>query len=100
MSKPRSQARRVVDAMFAGLTWVAAAGVILWFYDWINRWYVVVGAVVTLAVAAMAAESLTRQHRLAPSDLLSDPLSPGLLPAPREALADADTWRHSEQQIA
>ena len=96
MSRSRSQARRVVDALFAGLTWVAAAGLILWFYDWVNRWYVVVGAVVALALAAMAVESRTRQHRLAPSD----PLPPGLLPAPREPVADAEAWRPAEQQIA
>jgi hypothetical protein len=97
MSKSRSQARRVLDAFFAGLTWVAAAGLILWFYDWINRWYVVVGAVLLLAVAAMAAENVTRQHRIAPSDPLP---TKGLLPVPREPLADADGWRVTEQRIA
>jgi hypothetical protein len=97
MSKSRSQARRVVDALFAGLTWVAAAGLILWFYDWINRWYVVVGVVLVLALAANAVENRTRQHRLATP---SDPSSSGLLPPPREPAADADGWHPSEQRIA
>jgi hypothetical protein len=105
MSKPRSRARRVVDAVFAGLTWVAAAGLILWFYDWINRWYVVVGAVVVLALAAMAVEKLARQHRITPSDQLpselpAGPLPTGVVPLPREPLADAETWVAAEEQIA
>lgn len=96
MSKSRSQARRVGDALLAALTWVAAAGLILWFYDWINRWYVVVGAVLVLVVATTAVENLTRQHRSAPSD----PLVHGLLPLPREPGSDADQWLPVEQGIA
>jgi purine-cytosine permease-like protein len=96
MSKSWSRARRVVDALFAGLTWVAAAGSILWFYDWINRWYVVVGAVLALVVAITAVENLTRQRRAA----ASEPGFSGLLPAPREPGVDPEAWLTAEQRIA
>lgn len=60
MNTGRSAARRVLDGLFGLVTWVAAAAVVLWFYDWVNRWYVVVGVLLALVVGAIVVERINR----------------------------------------
>ncbi|MGH8890504.1 MAG: hypothetical protein ACRDV3_12230 [Acidothermaceae bacterium] len=48
--------RRVADALIAVATWIAAVGTALWFYDWVNRWYVVIAVVLLIVSVAMVTE--------------------------------------------
>ncbi len=50
--------RRFVDAVVALVTWAAAAAAVLWFYDWLSRWYVVVGVLLGIVGIAVAADRL------------------------------------------
>lgn len=77
MTTGRSAARRVLDLLFGLATWVAAGLVVLWFYSWMNRWYVVVGVVLALVVGGIVVERLAKSPAAdaAPaSDLLPLPL--------------------------
>lgn len=53
--------RRIADALVSLMTWAAAAGAVLWFYDWVNRWYVVVGVLLVLVGGAIVVDRL-RDH--------------------------------------
>ena len=48
--------RRVVETASSLLACVAAAAVVLWFYDWVSRWYVVVGVLVFVVLGVIAVE--------------------------------------------
>ena len=62
--------RRLVQALLALATWLVAVAGVMWFYDWVNRWYVVVAVllfVVTGAVVVEAASRRTEQAAKVPS---------------------------------
>jgi hypothetical protein len=75
----RSTARRIADAFIALLTWVAAAAAVMWFYDWVSRWYVVVGVLLLIVAGASFGDRL-KAARAASSDDVAE-----LLPMPRES---------------
>jgi len=52
----RSARRRAVDLAIAALTWCAAISAVMWFYDWVSRWYVVVGVLLALVATAMVGD--------------------------------------------
>ena len=76
----RSTARRVADAFFALLTWVAAAAAVMWFYDWVSRWYVVVGVLLMIVAGASLGDRL-KAARAASSDEVTE-----LVPMHRESV--------------
>jgi len=82
----RSAVRRAADASFAFATWVAAAAAVMWFYDWVSRWYIVVAVLLVIVAGASLGDRLTAE-RVASSGGRSG-ASPGevahLVPAPRE----------------
>lgn len=89
-----SPLRRVLNAAVALVTWGAAAAGVLWFYDWVNRWYVVVGVVLAIVAGAIVVERLTG-HDTAESAAV------GVLPLQRDTdMADAAWPAPVEQQIA
>jgi hypothetical protein len=57
--------RRVVETASSLLACVAAAAVVLWFYDWVSRWYVVVGVLVFVVLGVIAVEQ-TAGHAPSP----------------------------------
>ena len=95
MSK-RPVARRLADALISLVTWVAAAVAVMWFYDWVSRWYVVV-AVLLVIVAGASLGDLLKAERAAPSTDIGE-----LLPAQREAPVMSDvadvTWLVATEQ--
>jgi len=76
----RSTVRRLVDGFLTLLTWVAAAAAVMWFYDWVSRWYVVVGVLLVIVAGAALGDRL-KAERAAPSGEVT-----ALLPAPRESV--------------
>lgn len=75
----RSTVRRVADAFVALLTWIAAAGAVMWFYDWVSRWYVVVGVLLVIVAGASFGDRL-KAARAASSEEVVE-----LLPMQRES---------------
>lgn len=69
----RSAVRRLADAFIALLTWVAAAGAVMWFYDWVSRWYIVVGVLLVIVAGASLGDRL-KAARAASSDEVAEPL--------------------------
>jgi ABC-type bacteriocin/lantibiotic exporter with double-glycine peptidase domain len=49
--------RRLVQAVLALATWVAAAAGVMWFYDWVARWYVVVAVLLFVVTGAVLIEA-------------------------------------------
>ena len=100
-----SLGRQVADALIAVATWTAAAGVALWFYDWVNRWYVVTAVLLVIVSVAM----ITEKPKTSKSDA-EKPATLTSLPSPRvgEAAdwAEGTDWASgaeaadTEQQIA
>ncbi len=75
----RPAVRRLVDGFFALLTWAAAAAAVMWFYDWVGRWYIVVGVLLVIVAGASLGDRL-KAARVASSDDLAE-----LLPMQRDA---------------
>ncbi|HEX7105973.1 MAG TPA: hypothetical protein VF218_08415 [Acidothermaceae bacterium] len=75
----RITVRRVADAIFALLTWVAAAAAVMWFYDWVSRWYVVVAVLLVIVAGASFGDRL-KAARAASSEEVAE-----LLPMQRDA---------------
>jgi len=71
--------RRIADAFFALLTWTAAAVAVMWFYDWVSRWYVVVAVLLVIVAGASFGDRL-KAARAASSEEVAE-----LLPMPRDA---------------
>lgn len=67
----RSAVRRLADAFVALLTWVAAAAAVMWFYDWVSRWYVVVGVLLVIVTGASFGDRL-KAARAASSDEVAE----------------------------
>jgi len=84
--------RRIADAFFALLTWTAAAVAVMWFYDWVSRWYVVVAVLLAIVAGASFGDLLKARRS-------SESAAVGVLPLQREPEAD-ETWVDVEQQIA
>jgi hypothetical protein len=76
----RPAMRRVADACFAFGTWVAAAAAVMWFYDWVSRWYIVVGVLLVIVAGAALGDRL-KAERAASSGEVTE-----LLPAPHESV--------------
>jgi ABC-type bacteriocin/lantibiotic exporter with double-glycine peptidase domain len=76
----RFTVRRVADAIFALLTWVAAAAAVMWFYDWVSRWYVVVAVLLVIVAGASFGDRL-KAARAASSEEVVE-----LLPMQRESV--------------
>jgi hypothetical protein len=70
--------RRLADVVIALVTWTAAAAGVLWFYDWVDRWYVVAGVLVVTVGGAMVADHARGAKPVA---------VPAVLPLQREPLA-------------
>jgi hypothetical protein len=49
-------ARRLADSTVAFLSWAVTVFAVLWFYDWVSRWYVVVAVLLTAVGAGMLGE--------------------------------------------
>jgi hypothetical protein len=79
-------ARRLVDGFVALLTWVVAAGAVMWFYDWVSRWYVVVAVLLVIVAGAALGDRLKaeRAGSSATSSAMSSAEVTELLPVPRE----------------
>lgn len=80
----RPVARRLVDAVVSLVTWVAAAGAVMWFYDWISRWYVVVGVLLVIVAGASFGDRL-KAARAASSEEVGE-----LLPMQREPVESVE----------
>lgn len=87
----RPVVRRVADACFALVTWVAAAAAVMWFYDWVSRWYVVVAVLLVIVAGASLGDRL-KAARVASSGESTAELAE-LLPAPREPMEPAGSPR-------
>ena len=74
----RFTVRRAADAIFALLTWVAAAAAVMWFYDWVSRWYVVVAVLLVIVAGASFGDRL-KAARAASSEEVAE-----LLPMQRD----------------
>ena len=98
--------RRLADALVALVTWTAAAVGVLWFYDWVSRWYVVVAVLLVIVGTAMVTDKATLADKAQASPGAAEPAALAALPMPRDGeLADggdhADVaWPAPEQQIA
>lgn len=53
--------RRLVHGLLALATWVAAVAAVMWFYDWVSRWYVVVAVLLLVVTGAVFVEALSRR---------------------------------------
>jgi hypothetical protein len=80
----RSAARRAADACFAFASWVAAAAAVMWFYDWVSRWYIVVGVLLVIVAGATLGDLLKAERE--PSSGAPSAEVAHLVPAPREPL--------------
>lgn len=81
-----SLARRIIDALIAAVTWAAAVGVAVWFYDWVNRWYVVAAVVLLIVAGAMIVEKPKASKPDAEKPTNRDTTAAlASLPSPREA---------------
>jgi len=76
----RPAVRRLVDGFLTLLTWVAAAAAVMWFYDWVSRWYIVVGVLLVIVAGAALGDRL-KAERAASSGEVTE-----LLPAPRDSV--------------
>jgi hypothetical protein len=77
----RSTVRRLADALFALVTWVAAAAAVMWFYDWVSRWYVVVGVLLVIVAGASLGDRLKAARGASSSGEVAE-----LLPMQRESV--------------
>jgi hypothetical protein len=90
----RAQGPWLTKGLTAFATWALAIGIVLYFYDWITRWYVSVGVLLSLAAAAIVAESVKRGDHPVEMAIAE------VLPIQRETeSADAD-WPVAAAQIA
>jgi hypothetical protein len=55
--------RRLIRGLLALATWVAAVAAVMWFYDWVARWYVVVAVLLLVVTGAVFVEALSRRGR-------------------------------------
>jgi hypothetical protein len=78
--------------LFALITWTAAAVAVMWFYDWVSRWYVVVAVLLAIVAGASFGDRLKAKRA-------EEPAAVGVLPLQREPEA-AESWTEVEQQIA
>lgn len=85
--------RRLLDALVSVVTWGAAVAAVLWFYDWVNRWYVVVGVLLAIVAGAIIADRITGHDAAEPAAAVL-PMSPGT------DGADVAWSASPEQQIA
>lgn len=85
----RSHWRRALDGLYSLSTWAVAAGVALWFYDWLNRWYIAVAFVLSFVVVAVMIERSRHGHGSAVLVLAA-------VPTQREPEPDADDWLSAE----
>jgi len=95
--------RRLADALIALVTWTAAAVAVLWFYDWVSRWYVVVAVLLVIVGTAMVTDKATLADKAQASPDAAEPAVLAALPMPRDGeLADhVDVaWPAPAQQIA
>ena len=76
----RFAVRRLADALVSLATWVAAAAAVMWFYDWVSRWYVVVAVLLVIVAGASFGDRL-KAARAASSEEVAE-----LLPMPRDAV--------------
>jgi hypothetical protein len=80
----RALMRRLADALIAVLTWSAAIAGLLWFYDWLGRWYIVVGVLLAIVAGAMVGDrAKARASAGAAAAVLAS------LPAPRAPAPEA-----------
>ena len=79
----RSLVRQLADAVVALVTWSATAFAVLWFYDWVSRWYVVVGVLLVIVAVAM----VTDRVRGGGVGAASGQVLPGALPSQRDGEA-------------
>jgi hypothetical protein len=84
--------RRIADAFFALITWAAASVAVMWCYDWVSRWYIVVVVLLTIVAGASFGDRLKAKRAEARAAV-------GVLPLQREPEA-AESWVEAEQQIA
>jgi hypothetical protein len=85
----RSHWRRALDGLYSLSTWVIAAGIALWFYDWLNRWYVAVAFVLSFVIVAIMIER--HGHRRG-----SAIVALAVVPTQREPEPDVDDWLSAE----
>jgi hypothetical protein len=88
-----SLVRRLLDALVSLVTWGAAVGAVLWFYDWVNRWYIVVGVLLAIVAGAIITERITGHDA-------AEPAAAVLPMVPDTAVADVAWSASPEQQIA
>jgi hypothetical protein len=90
----RAQRRRLSESLVAFATWAVAIGVVLYFYDWITRWYVSVGVLLGFAAAAILAESVKRSDHPVELAIVE------VLPMQREPASADVEWPAAAAQIA
>ena len=54
--------RRLVQALLALATWLVAVAGVMWFYDWVSRWYVVVAVLLFVVTGAVVVEAVSRRQ--------------------------------------
>ena len=54
--------RRLVQALLALATWLVAVAGVMWFYDWVSRWYVVVAVLLFVVTGAVVVEAVSRRE--------------------------------------
>jgi hypothetical protein len=84
----------LTKSLVAFATWALAIGVVLYFYDWITRWYVSVGVLLGFAAAAIVAETVKR------GDHPVDMAIAEVLPIQREPESADAEWPVAAAQIA